>query len=101
MSGLRQTPLYRALHRPQLLMGGDRKLMIVTLALTALLVVVSANKVTIILGILIFLISVYALRKAAKADPFMWPVYLRHSRYKGYYAPFSRPWRDAKDGRDY
>ena len=101
MSGLRQTPLYRALHRPQLLMGGDRKLMIITLTLTALLVVVSANKVSIVLGLLIFLLSVYALRKAAKTDPFMWPVYLRHVQYKGYYAPISRPWRDSNNGRVY
>ena len=75
--------------------------MIITLTLTALLVVVSANKVSIVLGLLIFLLSVYALRKAAKTDPFMWPVYLRHVKYKGYYAPISRPWRDSNSGRVY
>lgn len=101
MSGLRQTPLYRALHRPQLVMGGDRKLMIVALGLVALMVLVSANKVTIVIGLLILAISLYGLRKAAKYDPMFRLVGLRHLKYKGYYAPFSRPWRDAKDGGDY
>ncbi len=101
MSTLRQTPFYRALHRPRLLLGADRQLMIITLFLTALLTVVSMNKVSIILGILIFMVSVYALRKAAKADPLMRPVYLRHVMYAGYYAPFSRPWRVSKNTRAY
>ena len=101
MTELRETPLYSALHRPQLLMGCDRKLLIITLTLVALLTVVSMNIVSIAIGLLILVVSVYALRKAAKADPFMWPVYLRHVQYRGYYAPFSRPWRDAKKGRVY
>ncbi len=101
MSELRQTPLYRALYRPHLLFGGDRKLMIISWFVFVLLTFVSMNRVSIVLGVLIFAVSVYALRKAAKADPFMWPVYLRHIQYKGYYAPFSRPWRDAKNGRVY
>lgn len=101
MSCLRQTPLYRALYRPQLLLGGDRKLMIIVLFATALLTVVSANKVSIPLGLIIFFVSIYFLRKAGKSDALMWPVYLRHIQYKGYYQPFSRPWRNAKSGRVY
>jgi len=75
--------------------------MIIALALTFLMVVVSANKVTVIIGLFILVMSLYGLRKAAKYDPFLRQVGLRHLRYKGYYAPFSRPWRDTKDGRDY
>lgn len=82
-------------------MGGDRKLMIIMLTLTALLVVVSANKVSIVIGLSILLVSLYGLRKAAKHDPFMRQVGLRHLKYKGYYAPFSRPWRDSSNGRVY
>lgn len=94
---LRQTPLYRALHRPQLLLGGDRKLMVITLAAAALLILVSRNTVSITFGLIILVIGVYGLRRAAKADPMMREVYLRHIKYKGYYAPFSRPWRVGKE----
>ena len=76
-------------------------MMIISWFVFVLLTFVSMNRVSITLGVLIFAVSVYALRKAAKADPFMWPVYLRHIQYRGYYAPFSRPWRDAKNGRAY
>lgn len=98
---LRKTPLYRALHRPQLLLGGDRKIMVITLAASALLILVSRNTVSIVFGLIILAIGVYGLRRAAKADPMMREVYLRHIQYKGYYAPFSRPWRVANSKRVY
>lgn len=101
MSELRETPLYRALYRPRLLLGGDRTLMIVVLFATALLTIVSGNIVSITFGLVICVVGVYALRKAAKADPLMWPVYRRHVKYSGYYPPFSRPWRAVKSGRVY
>jgi type IV secretory pathway TrbD component len=101
MSDLRKTPLYRALYRPQLLLGGDRNLMIVVLFSAALLTVVSMNTVSIVLGLFILVVGVYSLRKAAKADPLMRQVYLRHIKYSGYYAPFSRPWRISKSKRVY
>ena len=101
MSDLRETPLYEALYRPQLLLGGDRRVMILVLCAALLLIVVSHNVVSVSLGILLLIPSMFFLRKAAKVDPLLRRVYLRHTLYKGYYQPFSRPWRVSKTKRIY
>lgn len=101
MSDLRETPLYEALYRPQLLLGGDRNIMILVLCAAGLLIVVSHNVVSVSLGILVLIPSMFFLRKAAKVDPLLRRVYLRHTLYKAYYQPFSRPWRVSKTKRTY
>lgn len=101
MSNLRHTPFHRALHRPHLIWGGDRRLMLTALCVSITLMIVSMNTVSFLIGLAIGLISVYGLRKMAKSDPLMWQVYLRQVKYRGYYAPFSRPWRIAKTARVY
>lgn len=101
MSELRCTPFYRALHRPSLIWGGDRQLMLSALFMSAILMVVSMNTVSFVFGLLLGMISVYALRRMAQADPLMWQVYVRQVKYAGYYPPFSRPFRVAKTARVY
>ena len=101
MNTLRQTPFYRALHRPRLIWGGDRQLMLTALFISAILMIVSMNTVSFLIGLLIGAVSVYGLRKMAKADPLMWQVYVRQVKYNGHYAPYSRPWRVAKSPRVY
>jgi type IV secretory pathway TrbD component len=75
--------------------------MIIMLTAVAILTLLSMNLVAMVIGVSILIPSLYFLRKAAKYDPYLWPVFLRHIQYKGYYAPFSRPWRQAKNGRIY
>jgi|SRR5687768_13072981 len=101
MSALRQTPLYRALHRENLIWGGDRKLMLSALCLAGILVFSAMNTVGFISGTLFGSVSVYCLRRMAKADPLMREVYFRQIKYLGYYAPFSRPSRISKNRRVY
>ena len=85
---LRRTTLPRALHRPNLILGGERKLVLTTgLIFTAL------NLPSTLFAIAFWFLCLAALRQMAKADPQMSNVYLRNIRYRGYYAPRSRPFR--------
>lgn len=98
---LAMTPFHRALHRPQLIKGGERELMLFSMLIAGSLIVSAMNLVAAGLGFLIWLTCVYGLRKMAKVDPEMSKVYIRQLKYGHYYAPFSRPWRVAKSPRIY
>lgn len=97
----RLTPFHRALHRPQQIMGGERELMLFSMLIAGGLVVSALNLVATVIGLVLWLICVYGLRKMAKADPEMSKVYLRQLKYRNYYGPFSRPFRVAKSPRIY
>lgn len=97
----RFTPFHRALHRPQQIMGGERELMLFSMLVAGGLIVSALNLVATIIGGLLWMVCVYALRKMAKADPELSKVYIRQLKYGHYYGPFSRPYRVAKSPRIY
>lgn len=97
----RMTPFYRALHRPQQIMGGERELMLFSMLIAGGLIVSALNFVATVLGLMIWLVCVHGLRRMAKKDPELSKVYIRQLRYANYYAPFSRPWRVGKSSRIY
>jgi type IV secretory pathway TrbD component len=90
MSGLRRTRLHRVLHRPNLVMGGERELALVTAIVCAGVAVSALNLVAIALGTGVWLVCLGLFRMMAKADPQMSRVYLRLLRYQLYYAARSR-----------
>ncbi len=90
MAELRQVPIYRALNRPNLLMGGDCELVLVTILSTLFLIVLLASWYTVVIGTVVWFAGMSGLRWMAKADPLMRNVYLRHIRYAQHY--------DAKSG---
>ncbi|WP_200141631.1 conjugal transfer protein TrbD, partial [Escherichia coli] len=75
MESRRLTPFHRALHRPQQIMGGERELMLFSMLVAGGLTVSALNFVATVIGVAIWLVCVYALRKMAKADPNMSKVY--------------------------
>jgi len=89
----RRTPLHRALHRPTLIAGGERELVLMTGLVAFGLVASAMNWVAAVVGFLLYGANLYLLRLMAKADPEMSKVYLRQLKYSGYYAPRSRHWR--------
>ncbi|MEX8139971.1 conjugal transfer protein TrbD [Acinetobacter baumannii] len=97
----RVTPFHRALHRPQLVAGGERELMLTSMLVAGGLAVASLNLVAAGIALVIWLICATGLRQMAKADPNMSKIYVRQLKYGHYYAPFSRPWRVAKSKRIY
>ncbi len=90
---LRRIPIYRALNRPNLLFGAEREL-ILSLGLAGFaLAVVAQNILALVLAIFLWTVGSSLLRMMGKADPMMSRVYLRHVKYRGYYAARSRAWR--------
>lgn len=75
--------------------------MLFSMLITGGLVVSALNLVATVIGLVLWLICVYGLRKMAKSDPEMSKVYLRQLKYRNYYGPFSRPFRVAKSPRIY
>lgn len=93
MSGLRRSPLHRALYRPNLILGGERELVLITAIICGGVTVSGLNLVSAAIGVAVWLIAIALLRMMAKADPHMSKVYLRHLRFAAYYPPRSRPFR--------
>jgi hypothetical protein len=60
------------------------------------LAVSGQNLVALIVAAVLWFGCIGIFRQVAKADPQMSRVYTRQLRYRGYYAPRSRPYRDAE-----
>ncbi|MET3900876.1 type IV secretory pathway TrbD component [Devosia sp. UYZn731] len=90
---LARTRIHRALSRPNLLMGADRELVLLTGLAAVILTFVVLTWFSALLGIAIWIAVIGALRMMAKADPMMRQIYLRHVSYRASYRPTSSPWR--------
>jgi type IV secretion system protein TrbD len=93
MSVLRRTPLYRALHRQNLLLGGEREPVLASAIACAGLPAASSNLAALTVGVGLWLFLIGVLRMMAKADPMMTRVYLRQFNYPAHFPARSRPSR--------
>lgn len=93
VSSLRCNPIHRALSRPNLLLGADRELVLITALAAVILIFVVLTLFSALLGAATWILTVGILRMFAKADPMMRRVYIRHLRYRASYLPTSAPWR--------
>ena len=94
-TSLQRTRIHRALSRPNLLMGADRELVLVTGLASIILIFVVLTWVSALFGLAVWTVIVGLLRMMAKADPQMRRVYLRHITYRSHYRTTSSPWRRA------
>ena len=94
-TSLQRTRIHRALSRPNLLMGADRELVLVTGLASVILIFVVLTWVSTLFGLAVWTVIVGLLRMMAKADPQMRRIYLRHITYRPHYRPTSSPWRRA------
>ena len=93
LPALQKNRIHRALSRPNLLMGADRELVLVTGLAAIILIFVVLTVYSVLIGIAIWLAIIGLLRRMAKADPMMRRIYLRHIRYSSHYRATSTPWR--------
>lgn len=93
MTGLRKTKFLRVFYRPNLLLGGERGLVLYSAFASGTLTLTSMNLIAGILALAIWIGSLWALRKMAKSDALMSKVYLRQTRYRAYYPARSRSTR--------
>ena len=92
-SRLARSRIHRALSRPNLLMGADRELVLLTGLAAVILIFVVLTWYAALFGIVVWIVVIGALRVMAKADPMMRHVYVRHIGYRPNYRPTSTPWR--------
>ncbi|ATU95404.1 conjugal transfer protein TrbD [Phyllobacterium zundukense] len=92
-SNLIRSRIHRALSRPNLLMGADRELVLLSALAAVILIFVVLTWYAAMAGMMFWLVAVAVLRMMAKADPLMRRVYLRHVSYKSVYRATSSPWR--------
>jgi type IV secretory pathway TrbD component len=90
---LRTIPIRRAGNRHNLFMGGDRELVMFA-GLLAFALIFSAQELrATVVGLLLWFGTLYACRLMAKSDPKLRFVYMRHRKYRPYYAARSTPFR--------
>lgn len=92
-SNLQRNRIHRALSRPNLMMGADRELVLLTGLAAIILIFVVLTVYSTLFGIAIWIVVVAALRMMAKADPMMRRIYIRHISYRPTYRATSTPWR--------
>ncbi|TJW00061.1 MAG: conjugal transfer protein TrbD [Mesorhizobium sp.] len=93
LSGLHRNRIHRALSRPNLLMGADRELVLLTGLAAVILIFVVLTVYSALFGVAVWIVIVGCLRMMAKADPLMRQVYLRHMSFQHTYRATSSPWR--------
>jgi type IV secretion system protein VirB3 len=98
---LRTIPIHRSGNRTNLFMGGDREMVMFSGLLAGALIFTAQDLVATIYGGLLWFFALFALRGMAKSDPRMRHVYLRHRRYKSYYAARSTPFFNTQVQRPY
>lgn len=83
--------LFTAPTRPILWMGADRKMVLFTGMVAAILVFETFTWPAVATGVVLWLCGLFILRHIAKKDPLMRQVYMRHLQYGKYYAPTPTP----------
>jgi type IV secretory pathway TrbD component len=86
----REMPFHQSANRPQLLLGGDRELVLVSGVLAAILIFAVMTWWSMVTGLVLWLAAVAVLARMGKVDPLLRPVYIRHVRYRAFYPAKSR-----------
>jgi type IV secretory pathway TrbD component len=85
MERAREVTFHQSANRPNLLLGGDRELVLMSALFAAVLIFTLAKLWAAIAGVAFWLVALGVLRRLAKADPMMRQVYVRHIQYKPFY----------------
>jgi type IV secretion system protein VirB3 len=81
----REVVIHQSANRPNLLLGGDRELVLITMMVAAGLAFSLATFWGIVLAIVYWIASMAVLQRMGKADPLLRKIYLRHIRYLPFY----------------
>lgn len=84
---------HQSLIRPNLLLGCEPRPDLFSGLMAFILIAMSQSWTAAFIGSFIWFSALALLQRMAKADPLMRLVYLRHRRYRAYYAPRSTPFR--------
>lgn len=82
----REIVVHQSCNRPNLLLGCDRELLLLCGMLAAMLIFALVTWWGVAFGITLWAASLAALSRMGKADPLMRLIYVRHVRYRAFYA---------------
>ena len=88
----REVVIHQSANRPNLILGGDRELVLVMIIIACALAFSLASWWGVLLSASLWIASVAVLQKMGKADPLMRQVYMRHIRYRPFYSAKSQIW---------
>jgi type IV secretory pathway TrbD component len=100
---IRTVPIRRSSNRDNLFMGGDREMVMLMGLICGALIFSAQETKAFIVGVTLWVLSLFLFRAMAKADPKMRHVYMRQRRYATYYSARSTPYRinGPKEDRQY
>jgi type IV secretory pathway TrbD component len=94
LEALRRIPIRRSLIRPNLILGAERELVIFSGMLSAAVMLVLMQGVSVILAVAvsfgIWSSFLFVLTRMARSDPAMSKLYLKHIRYQIFYPAHGR-----------
>ena len=82
----REVVIHQSANRPNLLLGGDRELVLITMMIAAGLAFSLATLWGIGLAVVYWIASMALLQRLGKADPLLRKIYFRHIRYLSFYS---------------
>lgn len=85
LTGPVQTPMRASLNRPQMLLGGERKLVLFSGVLCAVFVASTLKLWAFVAAGALWMFFIAVLSRMGKADPMLSQVYARHLRYADWY----------------
>jgi type IV secretion system protein VirB3 len=91
----REIVIHQSANRSQLLLGGDRELVLFAAVLSAMLIFALVTWWGVVTGVALWLLAVAVLSRMGKADPLLRHVYLRHIKYQPFYTAKSHINGDA------
>jgi type IV secretion system protein VirB3 len=86
MDGQREILIHQSCNRHNLLLGCDRELVLFAALLSAMLIFALVTWWGIVVGVVLWLAAVAVLSRMGKADPMLRQVYIRHVKYRPFYA---------------
>jgi type IV secretion system protein VirB3 len=90
-------PLYTALNRPILVMGGERNLVLMLGVIAGVFIFSLAQVWAAVLGLVLWVIGQWALALAAKYDPLLSQTGIRHLRYARHYPAAASPFAPDRE----
>lgn len=86
----RDIMIHQSANRPNLILGGDRELVLAAIMISFALAFSLASWWGVGVSVAFWIGSIAALQRMGKADPLLRHVYLRHVRYASFYPAKSR-----------
>ncbi|OEU68040.1 MULTISPECIES: conjugal transfer protein TrbD [Maridesulfovibrio] len=91
---MRVVPIHRSLHKPSMVMGAERELVMFSALISILVGIGGFTLLSALAGLIFWMVTIFILRQMAKSDPQMSKVWWKHHKQQDYYSARATPWRN-------